>query len=80
MGSLGRFSDASGILHSAWRVGDYSPTFTGEWYSTVWMYNDLPTHPPLHGRLDCFQFVAIVSKPAISFHRQLYMDICFRFP
>ena len=79
MGSLGRYSDASDFCHSVWWFGGYSSTFIGEWCFTVWMYNKLPLHPPVHGLLNCFQFVAVVHKPAVSVHRQLCVDVCFHF-
>ena len=55
MGSLGRYSDASDFLHSVWCVGGYSSTFTGEPCFTVWMYNNLPSHPSVHGLLNCLR-------------------------
>ena len=79
MGSLGRYCDASDFRHSVWWFGGYSSTFIGEWCFSVWMYNKLPSHPPVHGLLNCFQFVAVVNKPAVSVHRQLYVDVCFHF-
>ena len=41
-----------------------------EWYSIVWMYHSLLIHSLDHSHLDCFQFLAVISKTALN--------ICFQ--
>ena len=42
--------------------------FTAEQCSIVKIYHNLFIHWPVNGHLDCFQFLTITNKAALSMH------------